>query len=391
MAMPSVRFHDTVKSMPGLDAETRQAMRQALAGWYLRSRRDLPWRHGCDPYRIWVSEVMLQQTQVQTVMPYYHRFMAQFPDVFSLARADLQSVLKRWEGLGYYSRARNLHKAAGMVASEMNGQMPNSREALRRLPGVGEYIAAAVLSIAFNQAHAVVDGNVKRVLARLFLLDAPVNRALSHKIFGAWARELLDVCNPGDHNQAMMELGALICTPRRPGCHLCPVARFCMALQRGLVQRYPHKDQRRSLPTRRMVAAAVFKNGKVLVVQRPEQGLLGGLWEFPAGLLEAGADPAGICLQQLKSTANLDARVDNHIAAISHVYTHFKLQMDLYLCCWQSGRVRLNGYAHFQWLSPARIGDLPLHGAMHKALAFVESLPLPVNGSNLFCRGRNSP
>ncbi len=359
---------------PALAPDICSGLRKALAGWYIRSQRDLPWRRTSDPYRIWVSEVMLQQTQVQTVRPYYHRFIAQFGDVSSLARADLQSVLKLWEGLGYYSRARHLHKAAGIVEADMAGQIPDTWEALRRLPGIGDYIAAAVLSIAFGRAHAVVDGNVKRVLARLFLVSAPVNQVSSHKVFHALAGQLLDACAPGNHNQAMMELGALICTPRAPDCDNCPVHRFCTAARKGVIRFYPKRDQRQPLPTRRIIVGVVFKGGKVLVTQRPEQGLLGGLWEFPGGPRNDGADPARACLEQLKSTVNLDVTMDRRLDTVYHVYTHFKLQMEVYLCRWQSGRIRLNGYAGFKWLPPDRIGDLPLHGAMHKALALLKTL-----------------
>ncbi len=354
-------------------------LRRSLAGWYRRARRDLAWRRTCDAYRIWVSEIMLQQTQVKTVEPYYDRFVARFPDISSLAGADLQSVLKLWEGLGYYCRARNLHKAAGIIATEMDGRIPDTWEALRRLPGIGDYIAAAVLSIAFGRIHAVVDGNVKRVLARLFMMDAAVNQTASHKVFHALARQLLDERNPGDHNQAMMELGALICTPRTPDCTHCPVRRYCQALQKKATRLYPKKDQRQALPTRRIVAGVVFKKGKILLVQRPEQGLLAGLWEFPCGPLDEGADPARACPEQLKSTVNLAVTVHCHPDIVSHVYTHFKLQMNVCLCRWQAGRVRLNGYAGFKWLSLSQIADLPLHGAMHKALALVRAHPQMAN------------
>jgi A/G-specific adenine glycosylase len=345
-----------------------RALRIALARWYARCRRDLPWRRTSDPYRIWVSEVMLQQTQVQTVEPYYNRFIEQFPDVSSLAAADLQTVLKLWEGLGYYSRARNLHRAAGIVVAELAGRVPATWETLRRLPGVGDYIAAAVLSIAFGQAHAVVDGNVKRVLARIYMLDTPVNQSATHKVFRVLAEQLLDQGSPGAHNQAMMELGALVCTPRRPDCASCPIARFCRALRQATVFLYPKKDRRRPLPTRRMVAAAVFKKGKILLVRRPAQGLLGGLWEFPGGPLDDGVDPVQACLDRFKSAVGLEIVLERRVDTIGHVYTHFKLQMELYLGRWQSGRVRLSEYDESRWICADHIGDLPLHGAMHKAL-----------------------
>jgi A/G-specific adenine glycosylase len=361
----------TIRKVFVATPQANSGLRKSLAEWYRQTRRDLPWRRTSDPYRIWVSEVMLQQTQVQTVGPYYDRFIAQFPDVSSLARANLQSVLKLWQGLGYYSRARNLHKSAGIVVNDLGGLIPDTWDVLRRLPGIGDYIAAAVLSIAFGGVHAVVDGNVKRVLARLFLVDASVNQAGSHKVFHTLAGHLLDERNPGNHNQAMMELGALICTPRAPDCNHCPIQRYCKALQKGVVRFYPQRAQRQALPIRCMVAGVIMKKGKVLLVQRPAQGLLGGLWEFPGALLEDGIDSVQACPGKLKSLVNLEVTVERHLDVIAQGYTHFKLQMDLCLCRWRAGRVRLTGYVGFKWLSISQISDLPLHGAMHKALALV--------------------
>ena len=349
-------------------------LRKALAEWYTENRRDLPWRRTGDPYRIWVSEVMLQQTQVRTVEPYFRRFISLYPDVNRLARADLQAVLKLWEGLGYYSRARNLHKAAGIVASCMAGRIPDTWEALRGLPGVGDYIAAAVLSIAFGRAHAVVDGNVKRVLARLFLLEEPVNQASAHKVFHALADRLLDKRGPGRHNQAVMELGALVCTPRAPRCHECPVDGICAARRRGLTHLYPRRNRRLPVPSRRFVAGLVVKSNRILLVKRPEEGLLGGLWEFPGGVLSEDADPTHACRLQIKKAVNLDVRVTRHMATIFHSYTHFRLKLELCICEWKSGRVRLSGPVDFRWLPASGMSALPLHGVMLKALGHLDSL-----------------
>jgi A/G-specific adenine glycosylase len=360
--------------MMALDSEARETIKSLLADWYKINCRDLPWRRSRDPYRIWVSEVMLQQTQVRTVEPYYRRFISRYPDVNRLARADLQSVLKLWEGLGYYSRARNLHKAAGIVVSRMAGRIPDAWEALRELPGIGDYIAAAVLSIAFGRAHAVVDGNVKRVLARLFLVTEPVNQSSSHKVFRDLADRLLDAHNPGRHNQAMMELGALVCTPSAPRCRQCPVDRFCLALSTGCIHLYPHRKRRPPLPTRRYVAGLVMKSDRILLVKRPDEGLLGGLWEFPGGALPEGTDPALACRLQLKKAVNLDVQVKHHLAAVSHSYSHFRLKLELFLCQWKSGRVCLKGAADYKWLPVSGIGTLPLHGVMHKTLPYLYSL-----------------
>jgi A/G-specific adenine glycosylase len=359
-----------------MEMSTRECatLRGVLARWYKLNHRVLPWRRTRDPYKIWVSEVMLQQTQVRTVEPYYRRFISRFPDVALLARADLQSVLKSWEGLGYYTRARNLHKAAGIVTTRMAGRIPDTWEAIRSLPGIGDYIAAAVLSIAFGHAYAVVDGNVKRVLARIFMMEMPVNQSSSHKAFHALADRLLDTRHPGRHNQAVMELGALVCTPRAPRCRECPVGRFCLALREGGTHLYPRRTRRSPPATRRFVAGAVIKSNRILLVRRPEKGLLGGLWEFPGGALSQGDDPARACRLQIEEKVNLDVCVGRHLATISHTYTHFKLKLELYLCEWQSGRVRLNGPADFKWLPVSGLDALPLHGAMHKALRHLDSV-----------------
>ncbi len=311
---------------------------------------------------------MLQQTQVKTAMPYYHRFMKRFPDIHSLARADLQSVLKHWEGLGYYSRARNLHKAAGIMLGQMGGGFPDTWDALRELPGVGDYIASAVLRIAFGHPYAVVDGNVKRVLARLFCLVWPVNQPAAHRLFQDIANQLLDREVPGDHNQAMMELGALVCTPRQPDCSGCPVAGYCRALKESAVDEFPTRKKRSPLPERRVAMGIVQKRGRTLLVQRPENGMLGGLWEFPGGEIDGNADPRQACRQMIKDSVNLDVAPEKRLVTVSHIYTHFKLQLEVYRCRWQSGRVRLKGPADFRWVSASRISNLPLHGAMHKAL-----------------------
>ncbi|MCP4575420.1 MAG: A/G-specific adenine glycosylase, partial [Deltaproteobacteria bacterium] len=206
-------------------------IQKKLLDWYKKHHRSLPWRNTSDPYGIWVSEVMLQQTLVKTVIPYYNRFLSAFPEPEALAEADLQKVLKLWEGLGYYARARNLHRAAREIMEFHGGAVPKDRTLLKALPGIGDYIAAAVSSIAFGKPHAAVDGNVKRVLARFHKTALPINDPASGKVFRNAAEAFLEKSNPGEFNQAMMELGALVCTPKNPSCHDCPLARECRAFK----------------------------------------------------------------------------------------------------------------------------------------------------------------
>ncbi len=344
------------------------AIRRALGAWYDTHQRDLPWRRTADPYAIWVSEVMLQQTQVKTAEPYFHRFMRRFPDVGTLARADEQSVLKLWEGLGYYSRARHLHRAARTVAADWGGLLPSDWEPIRQLPGVGDYIAAAVLSIAFGRPFAVVDGNVKRVLARLLCLDTPVNAAAGHQIYQTEADALLDARNPGRHNQAMMELGALICTPKAPRCDQCPLARYCICFKNRLTDRYPRRAERRSVKTQHWVAGAVVKEGRLLLTRRPDNGLLGGLWEFPCGPVGDTADMATACMEKIRQTVGLTVATPIQIVTVRHAYTHFKLRLTLCLCHYAGGRIRRNGPAACSWVRPRELSRFALHKAVHKAL-----------------------
>lgn len=356
---------------PQIDTNTRVAVQKALGAWYCSTKRDLPWRRTDDPYAIWVSEVMLQQTQVNTVRPYFRRFMHRFPSVARLARADLSDVLKLWEGLGYYSRARNLHKAAQQVISHHKGRIPETWDELRALPGIGDYIAAAVLSIAFGQPYAVVDGNVKRVLSRLLCLDVPVNASGGHRVYQTLAAQLLWRQRPSDHNQAMMELGALVCSARLPLCGQCPLTCFCCARKKGAVADLPRRTPPKAIPLNSVVAGVVVKKGRILLVQRPVSGLLGGMWELPNGPLDKNQDPGRTCFRHIQSQLNLEVDVDKLLTTVQHTYTHFKLQLSVFECRWRNGRVRLNGPVDFTWVHPDRIRQYALHKAVHKALSHI--------------------
>jgi A/G-specific adenine glycosylase len=342
------------------------SLRKALVGWYLINKRDLPWRSTHNPYHVWVSEVMLQQTQVNTVLPYYHRFLAHFENLMTLAQADLQQVLKVWEGLGYYARARNLHRAAGIVVHQYNGIIPNRWENFRKLPGVGDYIAAAVLSIAFEKPYPAVDGNVKRVLARLFVLEEPVNMSTSHKIFRDMFGKLFDPQNPGTFNQAMMDLGAMICRPQRPLCQPCPLKGMCMAYRTGRVSDYPKRIKKTASPQYKIATGVVFKDQRVLITHRKPEGLLGGLWEFPGGKIKNGETAETACIREIKEEVNLVVEVNSHLCRIRHAYTHFRIVMDVFCCSFVSGRVKLNGPVAHRWIKLDTIDDYPLPKANHK-------------------------
>jgi A/G-specific adenine glycosylase len=347
-------------------SENAALLRNDLIRWYSENRRQLPWRNTADAYHIWIAEVMLQQTQVNTVLPYYRKFLDRFPALKQLARANLQEVLKTWEGLGYYGRARHLHQAAGIVLNQHDGVVPDTWTGFRQLPGVGDYIAAAVMSIAFGQGYAVADGNVKRVLSRLLLLDEPVNRSTSKRIFQAAADRLLDPDRPGTFNQAMMELGAMVCKPQHPHCTRCPLEKACLADRFGLVTEYPKKVKKPSTPVYRIAVGVVFKSSRVLITRRKPAGLLGGLWEFPGGRIHAGETPAEACIREIKEEVNLTVGIDAWLIQVKHAYTHFKVIMEVFCCRYISGRVKLQGPVDFRWLELRQLDDYPFPKANHK-------------------------
>jgi len=349
-----------------------QHFQKQLMDWYAVHRRPLPWRDTSDPYRVWVSEVMLQQTQVKTVVPYYQNFLVRFPDVCHLARANLQDVLKIWEGLGYYARARNLHKAADIIMKRHGGILPNDAKTFRELPGVGEYIASAVLSIAYGKSFAVVDGNVKRLLARLRKIDVPVNRSASNKTFKKAAERLLAEKDAGKFNQAMMELGALVCIPRTPGCSSCPVKGFCQAFRTHVVDQYPQRIKAPRTPEYHIATGVVYKGSKVLITLREPKGLLGGLWEFPGGKVKKGETAEAACAREIKEEINLEVQPYEHIARIRHAYTHFKIVMDVFRCRYVAGKARLNGPVDFRWIRPGEIDAYPFPGANHKFIPLIK-------------------
>ncbi|MEJ2587054.1 MAG: A/G-specific adenine glycosylase [Deltaproteobacteria bacterium] len=368
--MPS---HAVNESMTFRPADSTSFQR-ALLRWYHAHHRNLPWRSSRDPYHIWVSEVMLQQTQVNTVLPYFALFVERFPTLEALAGADLQEVLKTWEGLGYYARARNLHRAAQVVIEEMDGKIPESWTEFKTLPGVGNYIASAVQSIAFDHAHAVVDGNVKRVLARVFLMKSPVNHAASQRVFEETAGALMTHEKPGTYNQAIMELGALICKPRNPECKMCCLSQLCGAFRTGRADKYPKRNKRKRVPTHRVATGVVWRNGTLLITRRKPDGLLGGLWEFPGGKVDKGEDPRDACIREIREETGIRIRVCGHMAFIKHAYTHFKIEMDVFQCEYESGKIRLNGPDAFRWIRLDEIQQYPFPKANLKFIPLIEKI-----------------
>ncbi|MBC8186323.1 A/G-specific adenine glycosylase [candidate division KSB1 bacterium] len=347
--------------------------RKNLINWFQANQRKLPWRETNNPYKIWIAEVMLQQTQVIKVIPYFNKFIKQIPNIKSLANVDLQRILKLLEGLGYYARARNMHRAARLILQNHKGEVPTNYEDIKKLPGFGDYIAAAVLSQAFNFPYQVVDGNVKRVLARVFLIDLPINVSNGNKIFKNKAADLLDQSHPGDFNQAMMELGALVCKPQNPLCLNCPVSKYCKALSENKQIQYPKKIKKKPAPEYKIVVGVVQKSGHILIVQRKSSGLLGGLWEFPGGKIKNDESAINGCIREMREKVNAEVTQPEFLAEIKHAYTHFKIKMNIFKCLYSSGKIILNEHQDFRWIKIKEISEFPVHGANLKILPYLKN------------------
>jgi A/G-specific adenine glycosylase len=321
------------------------AFARKLTRWQAKhGRHDLPWQGTRDPYRIWLSEIMLQQTQVVTVIPYYRRFLARFPDVHALARAPLDHVLKIWSGLGYYSRARNLHAAARAVAGEHGGRFPRTREALATLPGVGRSTAGAIAVFAFGEREAILDGNVKRVLARRFAVEGfPGDKRVEDRLWKI-AESQLPLKNVEGYTQALMDLGATVCTRTRPACAICPVRTSCAARIRGDAEAYPQPRPRKTRPEKATAMLLLLREGEVLLEKRPPSGIWGGLWCLPE--MAAGADPRDFCGRRF-GVRIVGAK---RLAVLRHDFTHFRLDITPVVCrVGASGMVAEPGQI---WLSP---------------------------------------
>lgn len=314
---------DLTEKINKIDIEEFQ---QDLIRWFEAEQRDLPWRKDSDPYKVWVSEIMLQQTRVDTVIPYYNRFLEKFPTIESFAEADEESVLKIWEGLGYYSRARNLHSAIKEVVAAYGGKVPDQKEEILKLKGVGPYTAGAVLSIAYGKPEPAVDGNVMRVLSRILLITEDIAVPAARKTFEEGARTLMFEPNPSYFNQALMELGALVCTPTSPSCLLCPVQKHCSAFEKGVQDELPVKTRKKNTRHDKL-AAIVLQNekGEFLIRKRPAEGLLANLWEFPSLKMQPVLEPHETLQDFLMTEYSIDVEVAPvSFTTVDHVFTHLK-------------------------------------------------------------------
>jgi A/G-specific adenine glycosylase len=342
-----------------------------LLDWYAREKRNLPWRRTRDPYRIWVSEIMLQQTQVETVIPFYRRFMKAFPTIRDLANSSSADVLKIWENMGYYARARNLRAAARDVVARFDGKFPVTREAILSLPGIGPYTAGAIMSIAFGKPETAVDGNVCRVFSRLFAIEEPVDKPSARKLIKDIAQDLLPAGKAGDFNQALMDLGATLCIPKGPSCGRCPVADLCMARSKGLQNMLPAKSKKRTQPHKEAAAAVIRRGGKLLVVQRPEKGLLGGLWKLPGGFRVDGEGLHPGLARHVREEVGIEIGIGEEVASVDHVYTHFRVTIHAFRCHPLNGARPARNRAGWRWMDEEEISRAAFSKADRKILSTV--------------------
>ena len=374
--------------MPWTPALLRQ---QLLRWWQEHGRHDIPWKQApggerpapeqqLDPYPIWVAEVMLQQTQLQVVLPFWQRWMEALPTLAALADAEEHDVLLLWQGLGYYSRARRLLAGAHALHAQITaaqsgavdpGAWPQDLDSWLALPGIGRSTAGSILSSAFNLPFAILDGNVKRVLARLMACERPPAREQAK--FWRWSEQLLDPERPRDFNQALMDLGATVCTPRNPRCELCPWRSQCAAYAAGDPAAYPVTESPRELPFQVIGVGVVLNDaGQVLIDQRLNEGLLGGLWEFPGGKQEPGEPIATTIARELQEELAIEAEVGEELITLEHAYSHKRLRFVVHLCRWLNGEPQPLASQQVRWVDPAQLGEFPFPAANARIIAALQ-------------------
>ena len=351
-------INDKIKTFPTQD----------LLRWHEKNKRDLPWRKTVDPYKIWLSEVMSQQTQIKTVIPYYLRWLEELPSIQALAEAPEGRALKLWEGLGYYNRCHNFQKAAQQICSNHNGVIPDDPDLFLKLPGVGPYILAAVMSIAFNQPLPVVDGNVLRVMTRCLEMWDDIAKSSTQKAIRQRLQDLIPTACPGDFNQAIMELGALVCSPKNPSCPRCPLSQTCRAMANGTVQSLPFRIKKKKTPLHRVALAVIVKQNKFLIQKRSSTGHLAGMWEFPGGKIEAGESDEEAVKRECMEELGASVTIIQKLSAVRHAYSHFKIKLTVFICRLASEPATIQARQNqpIQWIGRDEIERYPFPAANHK-------------------------
>ncbi len=354
----------------------KETLQHRLLAWFAVNQRPLPWRETYDPYQVWIAEIMGQQTQMGRVVAYFRRWLAAFPDVATLAAADEERVFKLWEGLGYYNRARNILSCARILASEYDGRLPADRDILRTLPGIGDYTANAIASIAFNQDYPVIDANVRRLFARLFDIGTPPAQARS--FIEAQAAALLPAGRARHFNQALMELGALVCTPRNPACHHCPLARFCEAHQQGTVALRPVSPGRVKTVAIVMATGIIVARGRIFIQKRLATDVWGNLWEFPGGRLLDGEDPAAALHREVAEETGFRLRGVQELATVRHSYTIYRVTLHGFGALLADDRLEpphLTAAQEYRWVRPAELADYAFPAGHRKIIAGLDHDP----------------
>jgi A/G-specific adenine glycosylase len=381
MASATDRNSSKRRSAQFFSAAQKQSIRRRLLSWYDAHARDLPWRRSRDPYRVWISEVMLQQTQVATVREYFARFIEALPDVQILAAANEQQVLRLWEGLGYYRRARQLHAAAKEIVARYGGQFPQQESELRNLPGIGRYTAGAIASIAFNRRAAILEANTIRLLARLIGYADDPQRADGQRLLWQVAEEILPQKAVAQFNQALMELGSLICTPAEPDCRRCPLCSLCAANKDGIQHQIPRAKVRPEYTDVREAAVVIRKNGRHLMRQCADGERWAGLWDFPRFPIEA-VGPLFVreeIMVKVTAQTGIECEPGPLLATLRHGVTRYRITLDCYQAAYVSGKVRSPSGARVRWISSAELAELPLNTTGRKIARLAHSA---VNGTS---------
>ena len=376
--MPASKPQNTPPAAPDQLPDFQQAktvhqpMVTALLRWFANNKRDLPWRKEYTPYEVWVSEIMLQQTQMDRGVVYFNRWMAQFPSLASVAHASEESILRAWEGLGYYSRARNLHRAARLVMAQHGGVLPDSPALLQTLPGIGEYTAGAIASIAFNLPVPAVDANVERVFSRIFDVAVPPKSPVASGFIRQMAELLLPDGQAREFNQSLMELGAMICK-QKPLCAACPLAQYCLALRLGITDKRPVLGKKVPTSALGMTTGLLVHQGRIFVQKRLETGIWAGLWEFPGGRLEAGELPETAIVREYAEETGFDIKPYRFLGTISHAYTRYRITIHCFLCILRDAPAklpepRLTAASAYSWAMPETLETLALPAAHRKIL-----------------------
>ncbi len=353
-----------MQRLPAITAVHREAVDRLLK-WFDQNKRPMPWRLTGDPYAIWISEVMLQQTRVQQAAPYYRRFIKRFPSVEELAAAPIDEVLRVWEGLGYYSRARNLHRCAKTIVTDYQGRLPSSYDALLNLPGIGPYTAGAIASIAFGLPVPAIDANAHRVLARLF-------GEQSMRTTRRLAAALIPGARAGTFNEAVMELGATLCSPKTPSCRACPLRRVCYAQTHDCADQFPARKKRSMIPHYDVAAGLLYdKENRLLIQQRAPEGLLGGLWELPGGKKKDGESLQQACQRELFEELGVEVAVGECVMSVKHAYSHFRITLSVFRCAITSGVVTSD--RPLRWILMSELADYPFPRANRRILTHLVS------------------